>query len=349
MPHPKEDNQTKFALASVFVSNQDAQPLLALIVKASFSFDANGQVALAQSQLPVKVEGSYWGDPEKSSYKYEPEGTFFKPATDVVLIGSACARNGGVRELTVFFRVGPVEKMVRVTGDRTWIKTLGFERATAPEPFERIPLVYERAFGGWDRSNPEPKKHQFEERNPVGTGFRSRHGKFEEGLRLPNLEMPRLKLSSFYGRPEPAGFGFTSPNWQPRAQFAGTYDDKWLKERMPLLPKDFDPRFFNAASAGLVAPGYLLGNEPVVIENVNPTGPLGFRLPGIPPPKCRVALRGKPDQLLETKLDTVILNTDENLLFLIWRSSVVSHRGPEDVSAIEIKADGMPEFALKKA
>lgn len=117
---------------------------------------------------------------------------------------------------------------------------------------------------------------------------------------------------------------------------------------MPLLPKDFDPRFFNAASPGLVAPGYLAGNEPVLIENASPGGRIAFNLPGIPPPRCRVVVRGKEDQFLETKLDTVIINTDDNLLFLIWRANLVLKRGPEDVVAIEIKADGMPRDVLKQ-
>ncbi len=292
--------------------------------------------------------GEYWGDPDVSSYKYEPEVAPFKPATDVVLIGHAYAQNGGTKGVEVSLRVGPVAKKVRVVGDRTWVSTFGFKRATSPQPFERIPLIYERAFGGWDRSNKNSKKHQFEPRNPVGTGFRSRHGKFEEGVRLPNLEEPGLHLKGYHNRPPPAGFGFTSPHWQPRAKFAGTYDEKWTKERMPLLPKDFDPRFFNAASPGLIAPGYLAGNEPVLIENASPGGRVAFNLPGIAPPKCRVVVRGKEDQHLETKLDTVIINTDDNLLLLIWRGSLVLKRGPEDVSAIEIKADGMPAAALKQ-
>jgi hypothetical protein len=348
MSHPQEDNKTAFALAPVFVTNESAAPLLVLVIKATFEFAANPAVRLAPTQVPVKLSGEYWGDPDHSSYKYEPEGAFFKPSTDVALVGHARAPRAGTRELDVGLCLGPLEKRVRVMGDRFWVSTLGVKSATRPEPFEKIPLTYERAFGGWDRSNPNPQKHEFEPRNPVGTGFRSRRGKFEDGVRLPNLETPGLHLNSYHGRPAPAGFGFTSPNWQPRARFAGTYDEKWVKDRMPLLPKDFDSRFFNAASAGLVAPGYLLGNEPVLLENASAGGRLAFYLPGIPPPKCRVAVRGKADQDLDTKLDTVIINTDENLLFLIWRSNLVLRRGPEDVSVIEIKADGLPESVRKK-
>jgi hypothetical protein len=347
MSHPLIENKTRFEFAPVFVTNEEARPLAVFPIKSTYRITSNG-LEVSPEQLAVNLTGEYWGDPDVSSYKYEPEGVPFKPATDVALIGHAYAQNGGTRSVEVSLRVGPVAKKVRVVGDRTWLSTFGFKRAAAPEPFERIPLIYERAFGGWDRSNKNPKKHQFEPRNPVGTGFRSRHGKFEEGVRLPNLEEPGLHAKGYHSRPPPTGFGFTSPHWQPRAKLAGTYDVKWTNERMPLLPKDFDPRFFNSASPGLIAPGYLAGNEPVLIENATPGGRLAFNLPGIPAPKCRVVVRGKEDQDLETKLDTLIINTDDNLLLLIWRSNLVLKRGPEDVLGIEIKADGMPPGVLKQ-
>ena len=44
----------------------------------------------------VSLAGQLWGEPGKSSYKYEPECAFIKPATDVVLIGHENHRIGGV-------------------------------------------------------------------------------------------------------------------------------------------------------------------------------------------------------------------------------------------------------------
>ena len=57
------------------------------------------------------------------------------------------------------------------------------------------------------------------------TGFRARHGRFEEGTRLPNLEDPSNPVQAYGQIVTPVGFGFTSPNWQPRASFAGTFDE----------------------------------------------------------------------------------------------------------------------------
>ena len=346
MGHPRSDNNTPFPFEMLFLSDEEGRPLFVPVVKARYSIPDKGQLVLAEKQAPVNPAGEHWGDPNSSSYKYEPEIAFIKLATDVILIGHAHAQRTGVKEMLVSLLVGPLKKTMKVVGNRVWGKVLGKTMMTNPVPFEKIPLIYERAFGGWDRSHSDLEKHTFEPRNPVGTGFRSKKGNFEEGIRLPNLEDPKYPLKSYGDTPPPAGVGFTSPNWQPRAALAGTYDEQWMKDRMPLLPTDFDRRFFNAASPGLIASGYLKGNEPVLIENASPGGRLSFDLPGVPPPKIHVELRGGVHHDLTTNLDTVIINTDENLLFLIWRTHLVVRRGPQDVVAIQVSAEGVPTAAV---
>lgn len=336
-----DENGREFAHETQYSMDENGCELLIPVIKATYCIEPGDHLALAEEQIAVNPVGECWGKPEESSYKYEPEVAFIKLSTDVILIGSAYAQNAGSTQVDVGLYVGPLKKTVRVIGDRFWVKTLGMAFVSPAEPFESIPLIYERAFGGWDRSNSDPKKHSFEPRNPVGTGFRGKHGKFEEGLRLPNLEDPRRPIMSYDDSPPPAGFGFTSPNWQPRSNFAGTYDDAWMKERMPLLAKDFDRRFFNAASLGLVAPGYLNGDESVVVENASPEGRISFSLPGVPAPQCRVELKGRKDETLETRLDTVVINTDEKLLFLIWRAHLLLRSGPHDVVSIEVQTENM--------
>src|SRR5262249_25878519 len=162
------ENRTPFAVEPMFLADEEARPLLVPVIKATYSVQYGVQPLLAQEQLPVNISGEYWGDPDSSSYKYEPEAAFIKPATDIVLIGHAYAQKLGDKKVTVGLRVGPVNKVVRVVGDRYWVKKFGMVYSTKQESFERIPLVFERAFGGWDRSHPNPKRHSFEPRNPVG-------------------------------------------------------------------------------------------------------------------------------------------------------------------------------------
>ena len=345
MGHPDIDNKTPFAFQPFFSVDEEAHSLFVPIIKATYAFDDKGKLAVAAKQAPVNLAGEFWGVPDSSSYKYEPECVFVKPATDVALIGHAYAGARGEKETEVSLRVGPVGKTVRVVGDRYWIKALGAISMSRPAEFERIPLVYERAFGGWDRTNTDPDKHTFETRNPVGTGFRAPDGLFEQGVRLPNLEDPQYPLKGYGDVVPPAGFGFTAPHWQPRAALAGTYDEVWNRQRMPLLPKDFNRRYFNGASAGLIAPGYLKGNEPVSLRNASRAGTLSFSLPGVEPPVCRVQVRGHIDHAVETRLDTVIINTDDSVLLLIWRGQLAIRSGPQDVVSVEIRADGAPSPA----
>ncbi len=350
MGHPSIDNRSPFAFEAVYLADEDARPLLVTLIRATYEISGRGLV-IAEQQTPIPIAGELHGDsPETSSWRFEPETAFFKPATDVVLLGHAYPARLGAVESEVRFQVGPVSRAARIFGDRIWVKGAGSPTMTKPQPFEKIPLVYERSFGGWDLTAGTPEKPIFDQRNPVGTGFRSAsHGAFQEGIRLPNIEDPS-DIVNWYGEVVPTcGFGFTSADWHPRASFAGTYDEAWMKDRMPLLPRDFDRRFFNAASAGLVAPGHLRGDEPVSIHGASPVGHLAFRLPGAPRPTCLVTLLHRRDALVETQLDTVVVDTDEDKVYLTWRGHVPLRDGPHDVRSILVDAPGVQRPAPRAA
>lgn len=341
MSHPQVTNETPFAFEALFTMDEDATPVVVPLVQATYQLRGSGKLALAEEQAAVNLGGEAWGTPE-SSYKHEPQIAFAaKPATDVVLIGNAVAAGGRIAEMDVTLRVGRLQKTVHILGDRVWTKRIGGGIGmTSPQPFESIPLVYERAFGGWDRSSPEEKDHRCEPRNPVGTGFRNGRAAFQEGIRLPNLEEPRHPIKSFTDTPPPAAFGFVSPGWQPRATLAGTYDDTWLRTRMPALPADFDRRFFNAASPGLS--GAIVGGEAVVVEGVGTKGPISFALPKVPSPTCIIEPRGRAGQHAQTRLDTVVIDADTNRLLLLWRGITPVHVAAHEVRAIRVAAEGVP-------
>jgi hypothetical protein len=207
---------------------------------------------------------------------------------------------------------------------------------TPPDAFREMPILYERSFGGWDRSDSDPEKHSVDVRNPVGRGFQSAFAKDEDLLPLPNIEDPRDLIGSMKSRPAPVGFGFVNPDWQPRVRLAGTYDDAWMNDHMPALPPDFDPCFFNAASPGLVAEGYLIGNEPVSVTNCCGRDFLRFDLPGVQPPCCRFRLAGLPLVKAEGRLDTVVVNALEDIVTLTWRCHARLPGGPEQLRRLRV-------------
>ena len=343
MSHPEVENNSPFEFEQLYLTNEDGYPIVVLIVKATYTI--GNSLTLAEEQRPVIWDGEYYGPPETSSQKYEPETAFIKPSTDVALIGSAYPKRAGDRQVDVTLRVGEeLQKTARVFGDRKYVKRMGIVDMTNPEPIEQVPLIYERAFGGWDSAEPDPMNCKFEPKNPVGCGFK--RNEWEEGLPVPNIEDPKNLLGTYGSSAPPVGFGFLLPHWLPRSKYVGTYDQKWEDERSPLLPTDFDIRFFNAASSGLISKEYLKGDETVSIENASPNGSINFNLPGISPPQIRIRLRGPKDETLSTNLDTVIINTDENVLQMLWRTNMVVNNGPHDVQLIEINAN-VPETLSK--
>ena len=113
-----------------------------------------------------------------------------------------------------------------------------------------------------------------------------------------------------------------------------------------MLPEDFDVRFFNAASHGMVSPSYLRGDEAVVLENVSNIGPFLFSLPGVAAPMVRVQLRTGPDHALESRLDTVVINADDCKLTMLWRTSLPLRNGPHDVVDVKVEGPQVPSRLL---
>ncbi|MEM8713328.1 MAG: DUF2169 domain-containing protein [Planctomycetota bacterium] len=278
MPHPVIENKTPFEAELLFAADEEGRPLVASLIKATFSIAADGQISLASEQRPVNYAGSWWGGAGESSYQFEPEVAFSKPATDVILHGVARPHLRGQTEIDVNFRVGPVRQRALVLGPRVWNSGLLGMKISAPAPLEEVPLLYENAFGGWDRTPSDEAHHRAWEANSVGRGFYTSRGKPSEGDPLPSIECHRNGLRKVGGKARTVGFGFTQPHWQPRARFAGTFDEDWDQTRRPLLPLDFDRRHWNAAAPELIADGFLRGDELVLVEGTVPQGRLHFEL-----------------------------------------------------------------------
>lgn len=336
MPHLEVRNRSGFAYESLLLADEEGVPQFAPLVQGSYAITAAGEISLLEEQPAPPVAGEWHGDPGLSSPKLEPQIAFIKLATDIVMLGSAHAPKAGTTRMQVGIRVGHVQKIVNVTGTRRLVTRSGVSHISDPEPFETVPLRYECAFGGWDRRAQHPDEHRCEARNPVGVGFRNGSLRTDDELLLPSIEDTGHAFQSYGDVPPPAGFGFIAPNWQPRAAFAGTFDSVWDRSRKPLLPKDFDRRFYNAASPGLIAPGYLRGDEPVVTIGTSPTGRVAFELPCSSPPLCAVELRGRNRVELRTVLDTVIVDMDRMVLALQWRAHLPVRNGMNDVVSIEI-------------
>ena len=147
------NNRTPYAAERSWIQDKDANKIWLVVVKATFDLRGDGSARLADQQVPVFRVCQPRGEPGASSLMYEADLLWLKPGTDVIVNGSAWPGDGRLAtSIDVAVRLGPVDKRLRVFGDREWRQGATGPAISQPRPFESMPIVYERAFGGWDRS-----------------------------------------------------------------------------------------------------------------------------------------------------------------------------------------------------
>jgi hypothetical protein len=331
-------NTTPFVGHFGIVPDKDGYETLVAVLKGTFAIGPRG-CEPAEAQAELVAADVFSGEPGVSSVVYESDLALYKPATDVVLVGRAYAPKVGTKRMEVSLAVGSLRQTARVSGDRRWSVALGIARIAGPKPFETIPLTWERAFGGVQPKKDGEGFEGAEPRNPIGTGYvKKKRRAFVDGLALPNIEDPKRALKRLGQKPPPVGFGFTGRHWFPRRRLLGTYDDAWQKQRMPLLPSDFDDRALCGAPAALQASPHLVGGEPVRAIGVSPRGALDFPLPA-PRPKMEAFFEGawRP---LDSALDTVVIEPDVPRVMLSWRARLRVHGKVRALRAVRMSAEG---------
>lgn len=295
----------------------DGSPVKVVIIKQRFiingrDVDAAGGAELRLTDLP-------WEPDDPGSPKLPSDLALMKPSTDVIVIGDAVSRDEApAASLDVFASVGPVSRLMRVHGTRVWYESLGLMQLTPPERFTRVPLRWELAWGGRDE-DPATGRVEEDPRNPYGRGA------CLDGSRLlhrpgPQIEDPALPITTHRAEVIPVGVAASSPLMLHRRRLAGTMDQRWQRERMPLRPNDFDMRFHQCAAPGMVSPAPLVGGEPVRLVNLSPRGALEFSLP-----RLAFAVWGRTDDArteYRATLDTVLILPSEDALEMVWRTRV---------------------------
>ena len=210
---------------------------------------------------------------------------------DVMLLGAAYAPGGRpVEEMTVTMRVGDVARQLKVTGDRHWIGQGSDARPSPPAPFARMPLTWDRAFGGgadvWvdahttvplnHQGNPPGKGFDLEKHAAhVGRGFGSPEGfpRLDYVRELPNVEHPAYVVTRWEDDPEPYCWGAISPQ-------LATY--RLAKQYMDAEGRIQPPE---AVTQTIGHPDWRLPplspGMPVVLEGCSPHGTWWFQWPSV--------------------------------------------------------------------
>lgn len=350
---PEIENDTDFVAEPHTLADVDGERLCC-IVKATFELvegpprGADGSFTIAPKlrRRGIRAADVPWGEPEKSSLLFPSDLCVEKPGTDVIVVAAGHAPRGeAVPSFDVGVRLAKVQKMVRVTGLRVWAAS--GESITEPRPVKSLEIRYDYAFGGSDDSG---EKLVEDERNPVGMGVVADAAALDRAP-APQLEDPSDPIRRAAARPKPAGLSAVGRHWAPRRKYWGTYDARWLEERCPLPPKDFDLRANQAATPELVARPQLVGGEEGALQNLTPNGgTLSFVLPRV---RLGITFRvkGREPESFTPTIDTVILDTlivpraqvegkpagpplSPLTVELVWRASVRAPRRPAEATIV---------------
>lgn len=318
------NNETPFTAERCWVRDINGAEVWLVAVKGTFAIQPDGITTIDDEQEAVNIAPTFRQSSDNPSLLFDTDLPHKKLATDVLVEGHAWAPTGQVKNVqNVGLRVANIKKVCRVFGNRVWEKSGIGLALSRPQPFQKIPLIYERAFGGTDVENEDPKLRGWESRNPVGQGFamRERH---LTGKPAPNIEDPSDRISHWKQRPKPMGFGPIAGHWSPRVELAGTYDEEWEKTRQPLLPKDFDERYHQCAPQDQQVPGFLKGGELFELYNMTPNGILKFNLP-----RMSIGFTTRFDDGSSEEhrgsLHTVTVKPDYPRIVIVWHTHLACH------------------------
>jgi hypothetical protein len=224
---------------------------LAVVVKRSYRLIGN-RLALDDLQDPIYDDAHYKSDAGTAPILWDNDHFAFKELCDVVVRGHAYPPEAPHREALVGVRWEKGERWIRVWGDRHLESSPGGRwRFSQAERFERLPVIWSRAYGGCDHvvleRDGDPVAEAFATvredcdfsdstpshypRNPLGIGYYLEAASLREGDPVPNLEFPddlftpdRLISAGPKGwpaQPLPAACDWYDQGWFPRCAYLG--------------------------------------------------------------------------------------------------------------------------------
>ncbi|QIL82701.1 DUF2169 domain-containing protein [Diaphorobacter sp. HDW4A] len=310
-----------------------------MIAKASWNIPKPGQRPRPLHPTPFCDSDEYFGVPGESAIRYGDDHVRYKSRCDVIF--DACAHAPEctpVKELTVGIRVGASQKVIRVFGNRIWRSGISGFSFSDPEPFERMPLHFGHAFGGvryFERNGATHAEAQLS--NPAGIGWAgpATIGVID-GTPAANLENINERIAFPDEKYAPIALSALGRHWLPRAQYAGTFDEKWRKEQAPFLPEDFDEQFHQCAPLDQQIP-YPQGGEIVQLVHLSREfSNLKFQLPMMNHMKIHVLRSDLSAETLQAVADTLFFEVELQRFSVVWRASTPIRRRIQEFTTVVV-------------
>ena len=315
-------NATRMQAGYTLGTEPSGRERLVVAVKGTFVIPQKGEeAALAEEQLPLIEADSFTGEPGYSAPLHEVDYAPRKKRCDVLLNGTAYAPGGKpTARVTVGLKVGTMAKSFDVVGKRLWdAGSVSVDPGYAGS-FVKLPISYDKAFGGLDNFHADSEEHRAFMPNPIGVGYHHHlYKEMVDGTPMPNTEERHQPIKSPRGPYWPMAFGPIGRGWEPRYKLAGTYDQNWVDKVFPFLPADFDEAYYQAAPADQQM-AYPKGGEEVRLVNLTPDGRTGFRLPRREVPVVFFLKDGGREEQ-QAVIDTLVIEPDEDRFTMTWRAS----------------------------
>jgi hypothetical protein len=356
-------------------SGPEGERLDVLAVRATFDFPSHsGAMTLAREQEPISYGDAYSGpietDPLRCVVVQDGDLVPYKPGTDVLFTGHAHSPGGVARSSWLAqISVGPIKKSLKVHGPRTLHKRMFGWNLTQGEAVVKVALDYRSSYGGCLAipgsltANGESDVINFSG-NPAGCGWLP---KLEDYRHLPKAARQYVKrwidahqvITAPQFEPEgaplkhpcagmvTAGLGPIARWWEPRISKQGKLDAVWREQRFPLLPVDFDSRYFQSAPSDLIAAPHLAGDEVVTLSGLLPQR-TEMTLPGW----CVLCVATRESGLCDTVrlvLDTLRFNLDSRQASFVWRANFDFDDPVTEIalSAVDIRASNVHSPAIR--
>lgn len=199
-----------------------------------------------------------------------------------------------------------------------------------------VNIRYENSAGGVLSKNKDASGREidvYDEYNPVGCG---KNNPNPCEVQIDYQEEPITNI--------PAGFGCMHRAWKSRTDYAGTYDEKWKEEQSPLLPKDFDDSYYQAAHPKLIMDTYLKGGERLILTQLMKEQ---YQNTFVLPDFQFMSRVHTPTQVVPAKmnLDTVVVDiydeSEESYhVYMSWRSKTKIFDEPLGAEVMYIPREG---------